>query len=166
MDVDIRYSNYFSDIFVCEERYLIMYGGAGSGKSYHSALKIIQRCLNEKGHRILLVRKVARTIKESVFKIIYDILLQHDLLSIVSVNLTDKSFKFSNGNEIITTGLDDVEKLKSIHAITSIWIEEATELEKGDLDQLDLRLRGDTANYKQIIITFNPIDETHWLHLS
>ena len=164
MDVEIRYSNYFSDIFVCEERYLIMYGGAGSGKSYHSALKIIQRCLNEKGHRILLVRKVARTIKESVFKIIYDILLQHDLLSIVSVNLTDKSFKFSNGNEIITTGLDDVEKLKSIHAITSIWIEEATELEKGDLDQLDLRLRGDTANYKQIIITFNPIDETHWLH--
>ena len=86
MDVDIRYSNYFSDIFVCEERYLIMYGGAGSGKSYHSALKIIQRCLNEKGHRILLVRKVARTIK-SVFKIIYDILLQHDLLSIVSCKL-------------------------------------------------------------------------------
>lgn len=141
-----------------------MYGGGGSGKSYSSAQKIIQRCLYERGHRFLLVRKVARTIKESVFKLIHDILLQNNLIHLVSVNLTDKSFKFANGNEIITTGLDDVEKLKSIHAVTGMWLEEATELEQSDLDQLDLRLRGETANYKQIIITFNPIDETHWLH--
>ena len=163
MDVDIKYSNHFSDIFINDSRYLIMWGGAGSGKSYHAALKQIRRCLGEPGHRILLVRKVARTIKESVFKIVYDILLQNELLSLCTINLTDKSFRFNNGSEIITTGLDDVEKLKSIHAITSMWIEEATELDKSDLDQLDLRLRGETKFYKQIIITFNPIDETHWL---
>jgi len=164
LNKNIEYSSHFSDCFEKKSRYLIMYGGAGSGKSYTSAQKIIQRCLTEKGHRFLLVRKVARTIKESVFKIIHEILLQNDLMNYCSINLTDKSFKFTNGNEIITTGLDDVEKLKSIHAVTGMWLEEATELEQGDLDQLDLRLRGETLHYKQIIITFNPIDETHWLH--
>lgn len=160
----INYAPHFSECFTNTDRYLVMWGGAGSSKSYTAALKIIQRCLQEKGTRILLVRKVARTIKESVFKIIQDILSQNELLSICSVNHTDKTFKFENGSEIITAGLDDVEKLKSIHGITSIWIEEATELDKSDFDQIDLRLRGETNSYKQIIITFNPIDETHWLH--
>lgn len=67
------------------------------------------------------------------------------------------------GNEILLAGLDDVERLKSIAGITSIWIEEATELNEGDFDQIDLRLRGETENYKQIILSFNPIDESHWL---
>ena len=82
---------------------------------------------------------------------------------VVTENKTDMSFMFSNGNEILTTGLDDPEKIKSIYNITSIWIEEATELEKGDFDQLDLRLRNDSDNYKQIILSFNPVSETHWI---
>lgn len=67
------------------------------------------------------------------------------------------------GNEILMLGLDDVEKLKSIEGITGLWVEEATELSESDFDQLDLRLRGETINYKQIILSFNPIDESHWL---
>jgi len=67
------------------------------------------------------------------------------------------------GNEILMLGLDDVEKLKSIEGITGLWVEEATELLESDFDQLDLRLRGETINYKQIILSFNPIDESHWL---
>lgn len=73
------------------------------------------------------------------------------------------SFHFPNGSEIITTGLDDTEKLKSIYGITGMWIEEATELDKADFDQLDMRLRGETKFYKQIILSFNPVDESHWI---
>jgi len=60
-------------------------------------------------------------------------------------------------------GLDDIEKLKSIQGITSIWIEEASECDKGDIMELNRRLRGFTPYYKQIIITFNPISHLHWL---
>ena len=70
---------------------------------------------------------------------------------------------FANGSEILFAGLDDVEKLKSIYNITGIWIEEASELLEGDFNQLDIRLRGKTKYYKQIIITFNPISIMHWL---
>ena len=68
-----------------------------------------------------------------------------------------------NGNSMIFMGLDDVEKLKSIVGITGVWIEEASELTREDFMQLDLRLRGRTAQYKQIILTFNPISVLNWL---
>ena len=37
------------------------------------------------------------------------------------------------------------------------------ELTAEDLDQLELRLRGVTKNYKQFIITFNSVSAQHWL---
>ena len=60
--------------------------------------------------------------------------------------------------------MDDVEKLKSIHGITGIWVEETTEITLSDFLQINLRLRGKTENYKQVILTFNPIDANHWLN--
>ena len=67
------------------------------------------------------------------------------------------------GNEILCAGMDDPEKIKSIAGITSVWCEEATELDELDFNQLELRVRGETSTYKQFIITFNPISEQHWL---
>lgn len=68
-----------------------------------------------------------------------------------------------NGNQIICTGLDDVEKLKSIHGITDIWVEEASEISESDFNQLDLRLRGETLHKKTITLTLNPISIKHWI---
>jgi tRNA-specific 2-thiouridylase len=47
-----------------------------------------------------------------------------------------------NNNQIIFSGLDDVEKLKSIYNITSVWIEEASECLEEDFRELNRRLRG------------------------
>ena len=166
-NIDLKINEHFIPFFKTRKRYAISYGGAGSGKSVSIAQKIITRCLGEaKGgntHRILCVRKVKSSIKESVFKLLRDQISDLELSTYVKVNQTDMSIRFNNGAEIITSGLDDVEKLKSITNITSIWIEEATELDEGDLTQLDLRLRGISPYYKQIMISFNPISETHWL---
>lgn len=80
----------------------------------------------------------------------------------VTFNESYMNFKFWNGAQIFCIGLDDPEKLKSLVA-TSSWVEEATELEEADFNQLDLRFRGYTPYYVQHIISFNPIDETHWI---
>ena len=63
---------------------------------------------------------------------------------------------------ILFLGLDDREKIKSIAGVTSVFIEEATELNEEDFNQIDLRLRGETPFYKQIILAFNPISVTNW----
>lgn len=47
-----------------------------------------------------------------------------------------------------------------------IWIEEARELEEGDIDIMDERLRGILTNpnlYYQITFTFNPVIADHWV---
>ena len=147
-----------------KDRYLVLYGSAGSGKSVFAAQKLIIRLATELHHRFLVVRKVANTIRSSAFQLILDVIAEFGIREHFTVNKTEMKITYTrNGNEIWFGGLDDVEKLKSIAGITSIWIEEATELTSNDFDQIDLRLRGETLNYKQIILSFNPIDERHWL---
>jgi len=145
-------------------RYLISYGGAGSGKSHSTVQKILFRVLTEGGHRFLVARKTARSLKRSVFQLFRDIIGEWGLSDLFTVNLSDLSITCkANKNQIIMSGLDDVEKLKSITGITSIWIEEASEITQEDFIQLDLRLRGLTEHYKQIILTFNPTSSKSWL---
>lgn len=163
MKVDLPINDIYYDLLEDNNRYLILYGGSGSGKSIFAVQKILIRCLQLPGLRFLVVRKIANTLQNSVFKAFSDLISEYNLSGLVKANKSNLSYHFNNGSEILTTGLDDVEKLKSIQGITSIWIEEATELDKSDFDQLDLRLRGETKGYKQFIISFNPIDETHWI---
>lgn len=158
----------FNDVFIPllgdKSRYLVLKGGGGSGKSEFAAQKIILRTLFEENHRILCVRKVGKTIRNSQFKLLKDQIKRYGLTKIFDVKETEMSIvNRLNKNEIISVGLDDREKIKSLTAPTSIWIEEPTELERLDLTQMDIRLRNNTENYQQIVLTFNPISELHWL---
>lgn len=151
----------FLPLFADEHRYLVMMGGGGSGKSIAAGRKILERCRLESGHRFLVVRKVARTLRQSCWQQL--VAQASDLELHADVNVSDMTMRFPNGSEILFSGLDDVEKLKSIYNITGIWIEEASEILEEDFNQLDIRLRGETKYYKQIIVTFNPISILHWL---
>jgi phage terminase large subunit len=153
----------FLPLFADRHRYLVLKGGGGSGKSIFAGRKVLERAVNEPGHRILVCRKVARTLRESCFKQLLGQLAEFYPDSGYKPNKSDLTISFRNGSEIIFAGLDDVEKLKSIYNITGIWIEEASELLEGDFNQLDIRLRGKTREYQQIILSFNPISIQHWL---
>ena len=153
----------FMPLYADEHRYLVLKGGGGSGKSIFAGRKLLERCLCEPGHRFLCCRKVARTLRESCFRQLLGQLAEHYPDVRRKVNRSDLSIRFANGSEILFAGLDDVEKLKSIYGLTGIWIEEASELLESDFNQLDIRLRGETRYYKQIILTFNPVSITHWL---
>ena len=156
----------FLPLFFDEHRYLVLKGGGGSGKSIFAGRKVLERATSEPGHRILVCRKVAKTIRRSCFEQLKAQAEQYypdDIAFIPRGENSDMYIKFKNGSIIFFAGLDDVEKLKSIFDLTMIWIEEASELEEGDFNQLDIRLRTDTVYYLQMIITFNPISITHWL---
>lgn len=156
----------FVPMFKDESRYQVLWGGAGSGKSHIVARKILYRLLKESHvkHNFLIIRKVDRTIKRSVFTLMRNIISIWGLTKDFDINLTDKTITYiPTGAQIMFSGLDDVEKLKSIEGVTSIWVEEATELTQEDFEQLDLRLRGNHGAVKQIILTFNPISEQHWI---
>ena len=156
----------FMPLYGCKKRYLVLMGGGGSGKSIFAGRKILERASSEPGHRILVCRKVDKTIRESCFEQLKRQALTHygnETAKIPMGKSSDMYIKFKNGSEIIFSGLDNVEKLKSIYAVTGIWIEEATELSESDFNQLDIRLREKTSYYQQIILSFNPISLLHWL---
>lgn len=156
----------FVPLFRDKSRYQVAYGGAGSGKSHIVARKIIYRLLQESDvkHNFLIIRKVDRTIKKSVWTLMKNIISLWGLYNEFKLNSTDRTMIYKpNGSQIMFSGLDDVEKLKSIEGVTSIWCEEATELIQEDFEQLDLRLRGEHGCLKQIILTLNPISEQHWI---
>ena len=156
----------FIPLFEDEHRHLVLMGGGGSGKSVFAARKVLERCTSEKGHRMLVVRKVERTIRDSCFELMKKLAYQYYAKQIAYIPRGRNSsmyMKFKNGSEILFYGLDDVEKLKSISGVSGIWIEEASEISRDDFTQLDIRMRDKTEYYQQIIITFNPISMTHWL---
>ena len=144
-------------------RYAVLLGGAGSGKSMAAAHKVVQRAHATPGLCQLVVRKVAATLARSVYALLALTISEAGLGKWVRAYPGKLAFHFRNGSKILLSGLDDPEKIKSIQGIGSIWIEEATELEEADFSQLELRMRGATPGYKQFTLTFNPIDEQHWL---
>ena len=145
---------------------LIIYGGPGSGKSFFIAQRALLRLLMG-GRNILIVRKIAATLRNSTFALLMSLIRQWNIASLVKVNLTELSITCANGYKLLHAGLDDVDKLKSITAekgvITDIWIEEATETVEQDYNQLMLRLRGPSEVKKQIVMSFNPISCNHWI---
>lgn len=152
----------FLPLFFDTHRFLVLKGGGGSGKSVFCARKLIERAMAEPGHRFLVCRKVGKTLRESCWRNILN-QLSDFYPGQYKENKSDMTITCDNGSVFLFAGIDDAEKLKSIVDITGIWIEEATELLEEDLTQLNIRLRGETKEYKQIILSFNPIAITHWL---
>jgi phage terminase large subunit len=157
----MRVNKAFDFLFDYSVRYEVVSGGAGSGKSYAVAQYIILGCINSK--RIYLcVRKVAHTLRNSVFALLCEVVKNMGLSAFFVINKSDMTLTCVTGAKCILAGLDDPEKIKSIQGITDIWVEEATEFTEGDINQLDLRLRGGTLP-KRMVFTFNPIISSHWL---
>ena len=147
----------------------IYYGGSSSGKSVFLA----QRCIYDilKGGRNYLVcRAVGRTIRRSVFNEISKVITDWSLAHLFKINRSDGIIECTkNGYQILFTGLDDTEKVKSITpekgVITDIWIEEATETDRKSVKELYKRQRGGSADTpKRFTLSFNPILQSHWIY--
>lgn len=144
------------------KRWEVYMGSAGSAKSYFITQKLIVRAIREP-IKILVCRRTATTIRNTCFSLFKDILTKWQLLPFVKIRETDFNIKFPNGSEIIFIGLDEETKLLSLNNIGCIFIEEVFEVPKPIVEQLNLRLRGNTPN-QQIIMAFNPISKNHWLY--
>ena len=142
-------------------RWEVYMGSAGSAKSYFITQKLIVRACREP-IKILVCRRYGSTIRNTCFSLFKEILSKWKLLPFVKIRETDFNIRFSNGSEIIFIGLDEETKLLSLNGIGTIFIEEAYEVPKPIVEQLNLRLRGKTKN-QQIIMAFNPISANHWL---
>ena len=172
MKVDIKISKkVFNDVYLPylenDDRYLVFYGGGSSGKSYFIGERTIYRQITPRRCNLLVVRQTADTNRRSTFPLLKQVIRNWNLSEHFKINESDMRIKcLLTGNEIAFAGLDDVEKIKSITfengELTDIWIEEATECQEADINQLKVRLRGGKSK-KQMVLSFNPINIQHWI---
>ena len=172
MNVNIRVSKkVFNDVYLPylenDDRYLIFYGGGSSGKSYFIGERSIWKQIHPKRCNLLVVRQTADTNRRSTFPLLKQVIKNWNLSQHFKINESDMRIKcLLTGNEIAFAGLDDVEKIKSITfengELTDIWVEEATETQEADINQLKVRLRGGKSK-KQMVLSFNPINIQHWI---
>jgi phage terminase large subunit len=160
----------FWPLFEDRSRYLVLWGGAGSGKSYFAAEKILLRIIKsmEGGYneKFLCLRKTKPAARKSIFTLFKSYITKWNMTKLCTIRESTMEIHFRGGSQIIIGGMDDPEKIKSIEGVSGIWMEEASEFTMNDkvkdFTQLDLRLRGETHTYKQIIVSFNPISELNW----
>lgn len=145
-------------------RILVFYGGAGSGKSFFVAQRLVYKALRSR-RKILVLRKVNRTTKASTFQLLLDTLDQFGIRDRCSINRTDFTITLPNGSMFLCMGLDDPEKIKSITGLTDAWLEEATEFSLDDFSQVNLRIRDPKAENQEVILSFNPVSKANWCYL-
>lgn len=136
----------------------ILFGGAGSGKSWSVAQYLLmEKFYKEKEIGILVIRKTLPALKASAYVLMINILTKYELP--YKHNKTDMIVTHDS-NFIMFRSLDDIEKIKSIEGINYVWIEEATEITKFELLQLNIRARAQNINkaINRIFCTFNPVD--------
>lgn len=146
---------YFNDSLI---RFIIMFGGSSSGKSFSVAQSVLIQTLLD-GENTLVMRKVGASISKTIYE---DFKVASKGLGIFEVfTFTQNCIKCCNGAKIDFSGLDDPEKIKGISNYKRVLLEEMSEFDEPDYKQIRKRLRGKKG--QQIISTFNPISEMHWI---
>lgn len=144
----------------------VHYGGASSGKSHGVFQKIVIKALKDwkKPRKILVLRKVGATVRDSVFADVQATLSYFGILNMCKVNMSAFRIELPNGAEFIFKGMDNPEKIKSIKGISDVVMEEASEFTLDDYTQLTLRLRDKAHKQKQIYLMFNPVSKANWVY--
>lgn len=155
---------HFEDfLFDWNQKFYFLVGGYGSSKSYHVALKLVLKLLQEK-RTALVVREVYETIRESCYslleEIVNDLGLEHKIKCVTS----PMQIRFPNGSKIIFKGMDSPKKLKSINNVSVVWVEECSEVKYEGFKELLGRLRHPTLPLHMILST-NPVSEDNWCYL-
>ena len=103
----------------------VHYGGGSSGKSHGVIQKVVLKALMKWPipRRMLWLRKVQSTIKDSLFEDVKSCLIDYGIWDMCQWNKTDNKVALPNGATFLFKGLDNPEKIKSIKGISDIVME-------------------------------------------
>ena len=163
----VEINEVYLKLYRCLSRYIVIYGGRRSSKSWSSSQLIVWQALENPGRKIVILRKYATSIRLSVWARMMSALSEAGVLHMCKINKGERTITLPNSSEIIFTGADDPEKLKSIEEVGTYWLEEATEFSENDFNVLDAGLSTRVDPPPQFFLTFNPVPSIagyqHWI---
>jgi phage terminase large subunit len=137
-------------------RYKVAYGGRDGAKS-HSIARALLIMGAQRTLRIGCFREVQRSIKDSVHKLLSDMIKELDLDEFYEVLQTE--IRGRNGTEFLFAGLSTLTRasIKSFEGLDIAWVEEAQTVVKRSWDILIPTIR---AEGSEIWASFNPDMDT------
>lgn len=135
-------------------RYIVLYGGRGSAKSWSVARYLVVKALSGK-FRILCCRQMQNSIKDSVHRLLTDQINSMGLSHLFDIK--NDSIISKTGSEFLFKGIyQHYSELKSLEGINYVWCEESEKITEDSWRTLIPTVR---AEGSQIIVVFNPDDE-------
>ncbi|WP_455237646.1 PBSX family phage terminase large subunit [Veillonella sp.] len=162
---------HYGEFWRFKGRYKAVKGSRASKKSSTQSLKVITEIIENPNVNWLVVRKVERTLRDSCYAQLKWAIhrLKVDNFFKCSTSPLEITYK-PTGQKILFRGLDNPLKVTSITvevgSLCRLWIEEAYEITSEDaFDRLDESIRGQLPKgmYHQVVLTFNPWSDRHWL---
>ncbi len=152
-------------LYTSTKRYILLFGGRGSGKSWSVADFLILKAYESK-KRILCTREVQKSLEVSVQSLLLD---RIEVLGLSSFfHVTKQSIVGDNGSEFVFKGLrNNPTDIKSIHNIAYCWVEEAEKISNKSIEILTPSIRAEDQKVgfeSQIIFSYNPTDKTDPVH--
>lgn len=140
------------DFLFSPKRYKVAYGGRGGAKSWNFARALLILAA-EKPMRILCVREVQKSIKQSVHRLLCDQIQALDIGPRFEV--LETGIRGRNGSLFAFAGLaaHSVESIKSFEGFDVVWVEEAQTVSKRSWDILIPTIRKPAS---EIWLSFNP----------
>ena len=156
MEITIDTSITFENLLESTKRITHHIGGTRSGKTYAILQYLIVEGLKQQSD-ITIVRRTVPSLKRTVMKDFKDILTHLGIYSESEFNISDRTYKFSNGTNFLFLNTDDPEKLRGVKS-DILFVDEASEVDEESYFQLSIRTTG------KIILAYNPtISPFHWL---
>lgn len=129
--------------FLQPKRYKAAFGGRGSGKSHHFAEDIVDAAVRRPGLRVVCVREVQKTLKESAKRLIEDKITLYGLWPLFGEKPRNDHIVTPGGGVILFQGMQDhtAESIKSLEGFDIAWVEEAQTLSSLSLEFLRPTIR-------------------------
>lgn len=132
-------------------RHIAIHGGRGSGKSHSVARALLTRGVQKK-LRILCVREIQESIKQSIKQLLDDCIASMELGEFY--HSTESEIVGENGTQFIFAGLlRNIDSIKSKEGVDVCWVEEAQSVSQRSIDVLVPTIRKQGS---QIIWVWNP----------
>jgi phage terminase large subunit len=146
---------------------VLLCGPAGTGKSFGALWKVHLMCMLNPGMRALVARKTHKSLTSTglvTFR-------EHVAADAIQAGIcrwyggsSEKpaQYIYSNGSVVVVGGLDQPDKVMSSE-YDVIFVQEATDCTRDDLEKLLTRLRNGRVSFQQLIMDCNPQQPSHFL---
>lgn len=139
--------------FLKPSRYKAAYGGRGSGKSHNFAELAIEKCIMNPGTRIVCVREVQKSLRESVKLLLEDKIKAFGVEN--QFTILNDSIQCPGGGLIVFQGMADhtADSIKSLEGFDVGYVEEAHTFTQRSLEMLRPTIRKEGS---ELWFSWNP----------